>query len=64
MDHSYSCKGCGEKIPIDEDFNLETPNYLFPLCVDCCGDIEEEIRGIVDRQVTLKQDAVSEVSAQ
>ena len=41
------CKKCKEDLTIGNLWDIETPNYMFDLCVNCAIDVEDIINDFV-----------------
>ena len=37
------CKKCNEDLNLLNHWDIETPNYIFWLCIDCAIDVEDKI---------------------
>ena len=58
----YKCGRCGEKFDDEESmYNIDTPNNIISLCLDCAIDVEDDLLHLAYKTTTgdvkLGQDA-------
>lgn len=44
MKEKRPCKRCGNELPINLMYYIETPNHVFWVCIKCAIAIEKEIK--------------------
>jgi hypothetical protein len=54
------CMICKEKIKDKlDDETIETPNYIFNLCLDCAIEIEDDIHSLIGNEILEKKEKIN-----